>query len=141
MSIVETLHYPVLCLSRDTSISVRPDAGTLCRCNAKAFWGNRYFDGLLVFDSAARRYRVTDASPAEPVSAVRQGLMRLLNQTVPVRLSMEEIGPPSLEQVKEHVLEWIERDPGFWEAGGELAELKGRIARASGVPQLAAILG
>jgi hypothetical protein len=67
--------------------------------------------------------------------------MRLLNQTVPVRLSMEEIGPPSLEQVKSHVLEWIARDPGFWEAGGELAELKGRIARASGVPQLAAILG
>jgi hypothetical protein len=141
MSVVETLHYPVLCLSRDTSISVRPDPGALCRCNAKALWGNRYFEGLLVFDSSARRYRVTDASPAVPVSAVRQGLMRLLNQSVPVRLSMEEIGPPSLEQVKERVLESIDGDPEFWEAGGELAELKSRIARASGVPQLAAILG
>jgi hypothetical protein len=67
--------------------------------------------------------------------------MRLLNQRVSVRLSMEEIGPPSLELVKERVLEWIDRDPEFWDAGGDLAEVKGRISKASSVPQLAAILG
>jgi hypothetical protein len=96
---------------------------------------------LLVFDSSARRYRVTDAQPAAPVSSLRRGVMRLLNQPVSLRLSLEEIGPPSLEEIKERVLEWVDRDPDFWDAGGDLAELRSRVSKASGIPELAAILG
>jgi hypothetical protein len=140
MTLIETLDYPVLCLSQDTSISVRSDPAALGRCNAKALWTNRYFEGLLVFDASARRFRVTDAQPAAPVSPVRRLLMRLLNQSVSVRLRLEETGPPSVDAIKERVVEWIERDPEFWNAGGELAELKRRIVRAPNIPEIAAIL-
>lgn len=59
----DELAFPVLCLSRDTSISVADDKAALMRCNALAFFKNRYFDNLLVIDSRRGAFRVTDAQP------------------------------------------------------------------------------
>lgn len=128
------LTFPVLCLSRDSSIAVAETSDRLHRCNALAFFANRYYDGLLVIDSTAARFRVVRAEAAPALSAIGRWIARAVNRRLRVELQLEALGPASLDEARRTVLEWLDRAPDFWEASRDLAEWK-RLVAGAGSPR------
>lgn len=133
------LTFPVLCLSRDSSIVPSWDREGLCRCNALAFWSNQYYRDLRVFDSTGTEFTVVDAQLQQPMSPARRFLARLINQSLSVRLRLRVEGPPSLAKAKERVSEWLDRAPEFWEAADDLDEWKRRISACEAMADLIAV--
>ena len=70
----EALRFPVLCLSRDHSISPVDTLDRLRQCNARAFFENRWFDDLLIIDSDASLFRVVSSLLQEAKGMVLHGL-------------------------------------------------------------------
>lgn len=124
------LVFPVLCLSRDSSISVAESAERLHRCNALAFFRNRYYDDLVLIDSAARRFRVVRAEVVPPLSTVGRWAARALNRRLLVRVQLEEQGAPSLDEAKRIVIDWLGRAPDFWEASRDIGAWRDLVAGA-----------
>ena len=132
------LKYPILRLARDGSIGVSREPTALGRCSAYAFWANRYYDGLRVFDADACPFVVTSVTTARPYSGPARWFARLTGAILDVQLRLARAGEPSLAEAKRLVLEWIEQRPDFWEADGtELAEWRRRVDRARSVADLA----
>jgi hypothetical protein len=128
--LVDRLSFPALCLARDTSIIVVESPDGLRQCNALAFFKNRYFDDLLIFDSSAAQYRVASATPAEPLTGMKKLLVRVLNRRLTVQLSLTREAGASLETAKDRVLAWLRKEPDFWEASRELSEWE-RVVKAA----------
>ena len=133
---LEELSFPVLCLSRDTSIVVARDADSLGRCNALAFWKNQYFRELLVIDLTGASFTVVDAETETGYSPVARFLARLTNRELRVRLRLRSEGAPSLATAKRRVGEWLDKAPEFWEASAELSEWKARVTACGSMAQL-----
>lgn len=131
------LAFPVLCLARDSSISVAHRPEDLAQCNALAFYRNRYFDQLHVIDSNAAPYVVTQARLDRQQGGVRRFLARLLNRRLIVVLRLAPAGPPSLADAKTHLISWVDREPSFWEASRDLEEWR-RLIRSA--PDIAALV-
>jgi len=72
----------------------------LGRCNARAFWRNRYYEDLWVYDCAGGAFRVRSARPVQPVGAVRRVVARLLNRRLNVQIELEDLRPCSLAGLK-----------------------------------------
>jgi hypothetical protein len=134
--LVDRLSFPALCLARDTSISVAESPDGLRRCNALAFFKNRYFDDLIIFDSSAARYRVASATPAEPLTRTKKWFVRALNRRLTVQLSLSRDADASLDTAKDCVLAWLKKDPGFWEASRELSEWERMVKAAPDMARL-----
>jgi len=135
--IPESLDYPALCFSRDRSLVVARDASDLTRCNAVAFWKNRYFEDLLIVDAAGRRFRVESAQPDPEVGAMDQYVARLLNRRFRVNLRLRPEGRMALIEIKRTAIEWIEKAPDFWSASRELSEWSRQITSCRSVVGLA----
>lgn len=133
---VDQLSFPVLCLSRDTSIAVAEKSERLQRCNALAFFKTRYFDDLIIFDSNGAQYRVVKVAAAKPLTGVRKWLIRALNLHLFVQLTLEQERAPSLATAKEHVLLWLKKDPDFWEESRPIAEWERVVKAAPDMPRL-----
>lgn len=136
---VDQLCFPVLCLSRDASIAVAENAERLERCNALAFFKTRYYDDLVICDSKGAQYRVSRFELATPLSGIKKWLIRAWNRPLMiVRLTVERERQGSLTTAKEHVLIWLNKDPGFWEECRDMAEWErrgqGRPGYARGYP-------
>lgn len=132
----EDLDFPVLCLSRDSSVVVAADREALCRCSALALWGNEYYRDLRVFDASATPYSVVAAEPERRFSAVGRLLARLSNREFAVRLRLQQLGPSSVEVAKAHASEWLDRAPEFWEASDDLDVWKRRISSCTTMIEL-----
>lgn len=139
MTPVNSLAYPVLCLARDNSVSVARTPTELQACNAVAWFRNRYFDDLRLFDAGGSSYRVSSAELARPLYGWRRFIARLLNQRLTVALEVERAGSPSLDAAKQATIEWIHRAPGFWEAAHDLPELESLVRRSPNMEALCAI--
>lgn len=133
----DELSFPVLCLSRDTSIAVAESSERLQRCNALAFFKSRYFDDLIIFDSNGAQYRVVKVAAAKPLTGIKKWLIRALNRHLFVQLTLEQERAPSLATPKEHVLMWLKKDPDFWEESRPIAEWE-RIVKAA--PDVAGLI-
>jgi len=140
MTPVSSLPYPVLCLARDNSVSVAWTPTELQACNAVAWFRNRYFDDLRLFDAVGSSYRVSSAELAEPLRAWRRVVVRFLNQNLAVVLEVESLSSPSLEAAKQATIEWIHRAPEFWEAAYNLHELEALVQQSPDMETLCAIL-
>ena len=139
MTRVNSLPYPVLCLARDNSVSVAWTPKELQACNAVAWFRNRYFDELRLFDARGGSYRVSSAELAEPMRAWRSIVVRILNQDLAVVLEVESLRGPSLEAAKQATIEWIYRAPEFWEAAYDLTELEALVQQSPDMEALCAI--
>jgi hypothetical protein len=135
----ETLKYPVLCLSRDNSVSVTASSEHLRRCNATAWFRNRYFEDLRVVDASATPYRVRSAALVVTLSAWRRILVRLLNRRLVVTLELEVLAPPSLAEAKRTVTAWLHRAPDFWEASRDLPEWEHLVSHAPSMEALCSL--
>lgn len=133
------LTFPVLCLSRDSSVVPARDPEGLCRCNALAFWRNQYYRDLQIFDSTGAAYTVVEAQLPQAMSSTRRLLARLINQSLSVNLRLRSEGPPSLAKAKERVSEWLDKAPEFWEAADDLDEWKRRISACETMADLIAV--
>jgi hypothetical protein len=133
---IHDLTFPVLCLSQDSSIAVAQNAENLARCNARAFYRNRYFDKLLVIDSKAAPFAVTAADPPVELQGLKRLVVRLLNRRFHVRLQLVPAGIASLVDAKAQVVEWLGRAPDFWEESRDLAEWRELVAQAESMKQL-----
>ena len=130
MSSVGQLSFPVLCLSRDTSILVIAGPEQLQRCNALAFFKTRYFDDLLIFDSSCAHYRVVRCELVTPLTGIRKWLIRALNRPLTVELTLQTERQASLSTAKEHVLVWLKKAPGFWQESRDMADWE-RLVKAA----------
>jgi len=133
------LAYPVLCLSHDTSIVVAACREELERCNAYAFFRNRYFEDLLVLDATARQFKVVSSRPHPPLSGLSLWLTRVRNTKLAVRLELKESAAASLDASKHQVTEWLDKDPEFWEASRDLGEWKRLVNDSRTMHQLIAL--
>ena len=131
--------FPVLCLSRDSSIAVAETSERLRRCNARAFFKNRYYDGLLIVDATPARFRVVRAEVVPPLSAIGRWTARAVNLRLHVELQLEAQGATSLGEAKRSVVEWLDRAPDLWEASRDLDEWKRLVARAGSAKALIAL--
>ncbi len=130
------LAFPVLCLSRDTSIVVARDADELGQCNALAFWGNHHFRDLRVIDSSSIAYTVIDAEPETAYSRVAQLTARLTNRALRVRLRLRADGPAPLAIAKRLASEWLDKAPEFWESSADVSEWKAQVMACCTVGEL-----
>ncbi len=137
----EHLNYPVLCFARDNSVSVARYPAELCGCNATAWFGNRYFDELRLFDAAAMPYRVHSAQLATPLYGWRRILARVRNQKLVAVLELECLGEASLANAKETAIQWLHRAPDFWEEALDLPEWESLVAQAADMNALCAVFG
>jgi hypothetical protein len=133
------LIFPVLCLSGDTSVVPARDPGSLCRCNALAFWRNQYYRDLQIFDSTGSAYTVVEAQLRHRMPLARRLLARLINQSLTVELRLRTEGPSSLAEAKKSVSEWLDKAPEFWEAADDLDEWKRRISACETMADLIAV--
>lgn len=128
--------FPVMCLSRDGSISVADSAEALRRCNARALFKNHYYEDLIVIDSAENRFRVVSAAPVPTPSSLGRLVARVLNRKMTVDLVCEPEGPIHLDDAKRTVNEWLDRSPDFWEASRDVEVWRQMIARANSASSL-----
>lgn len=138
---VGELAFPVLCLSRDRSIAVAESPERLERCNALAFFRNRYFEDLMVVDSTGRCFRVARAEPVPPLTGLNRTLARALNRRLRVSLALGPAERRSLDEVKALVREWMDRAPDLWEASRDLDEWRAAVAGAATLPALIRLFG
>lgn len=130
MNDANSLSFPVLCFARDHSITVADSPEHLQSCNALAWYRNRYYQDMKLVDHSATPYRVVDARLAMPLAGWRRSWARVRNQRLTVALQLARGGDASLEAARQTAIEWVRRDPTFWEAAGDLAELEDRIRRS-----------
>ena len=136
----EDLHYPVLCFGRDDSVSIARSAAELRSCNSVAWFRNRYFDELRLFDAFATPYRVRSARLAAPLAGWRGLLARALNSRLVADLELEPLGQASLAEAKATAIRWLHRRPEFWEASDDLAQWERRVSEAASMDALCAVL-
>ena len=127
---VEQLRYPVLKLSRDTSVSPARNTQEMTRCTAHAFFHNRYFEDMLVIDSEARHFRVVSAETIPALSGIRRWIARFLNKILIAKLALKLEREPSLDEAKRQVGLWMDRSPDSWEASEDLDEWKRCVTSA-----------
>ena len=141
MSVVTTaaLKFPVMCLSRDHSITVIEGAVRLHQCNALAFFKNRYHESLVIIDAEGRRFRVVRAEVVPALSTPGRWIARALNRRLHVELQLEAEGSGSLEDAKRLVNDWLGRAVDFWEASRSIEEWRDLVARASTARELIAL--
>ncbi len=132
----DTLAFPVLALSRDSSVSVHRDAERLSTCNAIAYWRTRYHEDMLIIDSNAAAYRVLSVEPVERITRLRRILLRTFNGRVRVNLELRAEGPPSLDRAKRMAEEWLDRAPYLWEAAEDLDAWKSRVVGCRSMSEL-----
>lgn len=130
------LMFPVLCLARDSSISVAETRDRLNCCNAQAFFKNRYFDDLIIVDSRAEQFRVVRAEADPPLTGLQKWLTRAFNRRLTVHLELQREAPASMEGAKRQVIIWLEKAVDFWEETRDLAEWKQVVESARDMRQL-----
>jgi hypothetical protein len=135
---IDRMAFPVLCLARDTSITVAMTGEELDECNARAFFINRYFEDLVILDSNAHRYRVARAVTAERMSTVRTFLVRAFNRRLIVDLDLRREEDGSVALAKKLVLEWVRKAPDHWESSRDLPEWESMIGEA---PDMGTLIG
>lgn len=136
---MKLMKFPVLCLAREGSICSALDANDLCSCNTMALFKNRYFEGLSIFDAAGHHFIVRSAVPVSPLSGLSLLFARLVNKRLKVRIEIESTAAVSLNRVKESMVQWLHKQPEFWEASRDLRDWERAVTKASGVPSLAAL--
>lgn len=124
------IKFPVICLSRDNAISPCEDAARLGRCNALAYFKNRYFEDLLIIDADFAQFRVNKAELFPELGPVQRVIARLINRKLRVRLDMEKIATPNADDAKAKISAWFDREPQFWEETAGVAAWKRRVERA-----------
>jgi hypothetical protein len=102
----------------------------LSRANALAFFRNRYFDDLIIFDSHAQAFKVVRAEVVPPLSRVARAVVRALNRRLRVTLYLEIQQSMSLDDAKKLVKAWLERAPDSWEASRDIEEWRRAVDSA-----------
>ena len=133
---VDQLSFPILCLSRDTSISVAAAPERLTRCNAVAFFKNRYFDDVVILNANAEQFRVVQAEPHPRLTGARRWFTRVFNRSIVVNLQLRREGAPSIDRAKQQVIAWLDKAPDFWEESRDLSEWKLMINDATDIRQV-----
>ncbi len=133
---VDQLSFPVLCLSRDTSITTAESPERLQGCNARALFTTRYFEDLIVFDSTGEQYRVLSAEMSPPLTGMRRWLARAFNRSLTVRLELQRENAVSLATAKQHVLIWLKKDPDFWEESRDIDDWERLVDAAKDMRRL-----
>jgi len=95
--------YPALAVSPENSFMVVDKAPTLCNYLG---WRKGYYDGLLLYDSIGRLWRVASSTPTKPPGL----LTRLLNRHMEVQLDYDEPVSDGLNEVVELVAHLIDDD-------------------------------
>ncbi len=132
------LSYPVICLAQDGSIEPHFAAASIGRCNALAYWKNRYFDDLIVIDNEARMWKVAEAKPIDEPGALGTLIARAFNRPLRVRLELHAVDDETgVMRAKRHVVEWLDRLPEFWEASAGLDSWRMQIGRCRTMEELA----
>ncbi len=130
------LAYPVLCLATDGSIVLVRHPEEMGRCNAVAYWRNRYHEGLTVIDADATRWTVEQSRLVAPASWLGRSAARLFNGRLKVDLDFVREGASDLEEVIRIVEQWLELDPDFWEAVEDRDAWKVRVRACESVEEL-----
>lgn len=136
---MEQISFPVLCLSHDNSICTFPTLRELTRCSTVSLLKNRYYDGLLVYDSSGMCFVVSGADPILESSWTHQLLARIFNQRFTVQLRISHSDFTSLAQIKEAVILQLDKAPDFWSASRQLREWRRGISGASSMSELIAL--
>lgn len=137
----DDLSYPAICLARDDSVSIIWTPETLGVCNARAWYAHRYFEDLWIIDGDARLFRVQAALLVDEPRGWREVWTRLHNGPLKADLHLHPRPSASLDAAKDLVIEWLRRDPGFWETAQELEVWEGVIRSAPDVRAICAALG
>ena len=96
--------FPALAVSPENSFIVIDEAPTLCNYLG---WRKGYYNGLLLYDSIGRLWRVARSTPTKPPGL----LTRLLNRRMEVQLDYDEPVSDGLSEVSELVAQLIDDDP------------------------------
>jgi hypothetical protein len=130
----------VLALARDGSIVPYESETALARCNARAFWRNRYYDDLFVFDADARAWRADGARLLTPVGSAGRFLARLTNGRMCVELAWRRHPhEDGLNQARSAIEGWLGRDVVFWEASADMEEWVARVRRCLTMSELLSV--
>jgi len=97
------------------------------------------FQSARYVDSDGREFRVLRADLPPEARGLRGWLRGLANPFICAELTFSETGASiSLEELKEKVLAELARDPEFYNAGGELSHIRGRVQRSKNHRELIA---
>ena len=130
------LRFPVIALSRDTSILTVNDWPTLTSCSAYA-WHRGYFTNLQVIDSALRRFAVHKGEVLGGARALRIALGFVWHVHVRVDLSFSPPTQLTLEQATHAVIRGVNQNRSFWEESGPIEAFSSRLSKASSFDELA----
>lgn len=125
---VSELAYPLVELSRGHVVIVH-DATQLRRCTragVRAGW----FDGLVIVDSALRRWPVT------LLQTRADGVVGWLAGRLVADLELGQPRTVGLDDVRQHVVDVLQRDADFWDADGQLEARLHALRRAPDLGQL-----
>lgn len=125
---VSELAYPLIEFSRGDLVIVH-DEIELRRCTRAGVRG-RWFDGLVIVDSALRRW---------PVTLLRtraDGVFRWLTGRLVADLELGQPGTVDLDDVRQLVLDVLQRHADFWDADGQLDARLHALRRAHDLRQL-----
>lgn len=132
--------FPVLSLSRDGSIVPYDDEESLTSCNARAFWRNRYYDDMLVFDADSRAWRVREVSVLSPPDGLARTFARLTNGPLRVTLTWSrEPDRDGMDHARTQTEAWLKRDETFWEASADLQDWIGRVRGSTTIEEMLSI--
>jgi hypothetical protein len=132
--------YPVLALAHDSTIIPYESETELASCNATGFWRNRYYEGLKVYDSDARAWRVVDASVARPRGNVARAIARIFNGRLIVVVKWERDSDlDGMDEARKDAEAWLRRDTDFWESEADMEEWSRRIRSCQTMPSLLSI--
>ena len=130
------LNYPVMALSRDTSILTVQDWPNLTACSPHAF-RRGYFTDLQVIDASLRSFNVNDARMLGRWKALKVVIGFFSTYQVRVDLSFTQPTQLTLEQAKDAVIRAVSRNHSFWSEYGSVARFKVRLHKASTFDELA----
>lgn len=125
---VSELAYPVIECSRGHLVIIH-DEVELRRCTragVRAGW----YDDLAIVDSALRRWSVT------LLRTRADDLRGWLTGQLVADLELDQSGTVDLDEVRQHLVEVIQRHPDFWDADSQLHARLHAVRRATDVRQL-----
>ena len=125
---VSELAYPLIELSRGHLVIVH-DETQLRRCTragVRAGW----YDGLVIVDSALRRWPVT------LLRTKADGVVGWLAGRLVADLELGQPRTVHLDDVRQHVIDVLRRDADFWDADGQLNARLHALRRAPDLGQL-----
>jgi len=138
-NVLTPIQFPALILGRGLVVVI-PSLDVISRCTALGF-KKRWYDGLILIDSDARRFNVVRARKLRglPYELTFRDFLGLLDGNP--RWQVELVFAPdppkiSFEQIEAIIQESFKRERNFWESMSDFEEFEGRVAGANSLEQI-----